>query len=92
MSFKFAFCTQTYGLTLFKSYAMQWLVVIPLEMIAALRTIKFWSGTLQWLPDSVATTVFLVSVFGINMCGVRAFGEAEFVASIIKISAVVGFM
>lgn len=71
---------------------MQWLVIIPLEMLAALKTIKFWDSTLHWLPDSAAITVFLVSVFGINLCGVRAFGEAEFVASVIKVSAVVGFM
>lgn len=77
-------------LTLYDSYAMQWLVVIPLEMIAALKTISFWNS-LQ-IPHSAVITIFLVSVFGINLCGVRAFGEAEFVASLIKGAAVLGFV
>lgn len=51
----------------------------------------FWRDSLH-IPQAAAITVFLVSVFGINMCGVRAFGEAEFVASMIKAAAVMGFM
>lgn len=74
-----------------RSYALQWLVVVPLEMIAALRTLVFWRDSLQ-VPQAASITIFLVSVFGINLCGVRAFGEAEFVASVIKAAAVMGFM
>lgn len=70
---------------------MQWMVVVPLEFIAGLHTIRYWDA-LHHLPDAAVVTVFLIAVFGVNLCGVRAFGEAEFLASVIKASAVVGFM
>lgn len=64
---------------------------MPLEIIAALNILHYWNDTLQ-ISEALAVTVFLVSVFGINLCGVRAFGEAEFVASVVKAAAVIGFM
>lgn len=73
----------------YNSYALQWLVIIPLENLAAVKTLKFWRGFP--IPDAVSVTIFLLCVFGVNLLGVRAYGEAEFVASFIKIAAVVGF-
>lgn len=70
---------------------MNWLIIVPLEIIAALDILQYWKDSLS-VSEPVAVTVFLVSVFGINLCGVRAFGEAEFVASVIKAAAVIGFM
>lgn len=64
---------------------------MPLEIIAALKVLAYWRDTLP-VSQPLAVTVFLVSVFGINLCGVRAFGEAEFVASVVKAAAVIGFM
>lgn len=70
---------------------MNWLIVMPLEIIAAINILQYWNDTLQ-VSQPLAITIFLVSVFGINLCGVRAFGEAEFVASVVKAAAVIGFM
>jgi yeast amino acid transporter len=71
------------------SYAMQWLGVLPLEIIAASQTIGYWDDS---IPKAVFVTIFLVVILCINLFGVRGYGEAEFVFSIIKVVAVVGFM
>jgi yeast amino acid transporter len=72
-----------------KSYALQWLVVLPLEIIAASITIGYWDKTIN---RAIFVSVFLVAIITINMFGVKGYGEAEFVFSIIKVVAVLGFM
>lgn len=76
-------------LTAWCSYALQWLTVLPLEIIAASITISYWDDTVN---KGVFVTVFLMIIMGINLCGVKSFGEAEFIFAIIKVSAVIGFM
>lgn len=71
------------------SYAMQWLVVLPLEIIAASITITYWNSSLN---KAIFVTIFLVAIVTINLFGVKAYGEAEFVFAIIKVTAVIGFM
>lgn len=73
-----------------RSYAMQWLVVLPLEIVAATLTIEYWShGTIN---NDAWVAIFLVLIIVINLFGVRGYGEAEFVFSIIKVVAVVGYI
>jgi amino acid transporter len=71
------------------SYAMQWLVVLPLEIVAASITINYWHSGVS---NAVWVTIFLVLIISINLFGVRGYGEAEFVFSIIKVIAIIGFM
>lgn len=71
------------------SYAMQWLVVLPLEIIAASITITFWNKSLD---HAIFVTIFLLVIIVINLFGVKGYGEAEFCFSIIKVIAVIGFM
>lgn len=68
---------------------MQWLVVLPLEIIAASITLTYWNESID---KAVFVTVFLVFVVIINFFGVKGYGEAEFVFAIIKVIAVIGFM
>jgi yeast amino acid transporter len=68
---------------------MQWLVVLPLEVIAASITIDFWDTKID---HAVFVTIFLIVIVGINLFGVKGYGEAEFFFSIIKVVAVIGFM
>lgn len=68
---------------------MQWLVVLPLEIIAASITIDFWN---KGLPHTIFVAVFLFIIVAINLIGVKGYGEAEFFFSIIKVIAVIGFM
>lgn len=72
------------------SYAMQWLVVLPLEIVAATLTIEYWSH--ESINNDAWVAVFLVLIVGINLFGVRGYGEAEFVFAIVKVIAVVGWI
>lgn len=76
-------------LTSLPSYAMQWLTILPLEIIAASLTIGYWDEN---LTRAIFVTVFLVTIVTINMFGVKGYGEAEFTFSLVKIVAVIGFM
>ena len=77
-------------LTLY-SYALSWLVTLPLEIVAASITLSFWQGARDVNP-AAWVTIFLFVIISINLFGVRGYGEAEFVFSIIKIVAVIGFV
>lgn len=69
---------------------MQWLAVLPLEIIAASITINYWDRERH--NHAIFITVFLVVIITINLFGVKGYGEAEFLFSIIKVIAVIGYM
>ncbi|GBL50655.1 glyceraldehyde-3-phosphate dehydrogenase 1 [Candidozyma auris] len=71
------------------NYAMQWLVVLPLELVAAAITVQFWDDKTNSAAYCVA---FYVFIMGINLFGVKGYGEAEFVFSAVKVIAVIGFI
>jgi amino acid transporter len=68
---------------------MQWLIVLPLEIIAASITVGYWNSDLH---RSIFTTVFLFAIVVINLFGVKGYGEAEFVFALIKVVAVIAFV
>ena len=70
---------------------MQWLVVFPLEIIAAAMTVQYWDQEAKINPVAWVT-IFWVLIVIINLFGVKGYGEAEFVFSMVKIIAVIGFM
>ena len=53
-------------------YALSWLVVLPFELTAAGITIEFWR---QDLNVGIWITIFLVFLVGIQLFGVRGYGE-----------------
>lgn len=69
---------------------MQWLVVLPLEIVAATITIEYWSdGSIN---NDAWVAIFLVLIIVINLFGVKGYGEAEFVFAIVKVIAIVGYV
>lgn len=83
------FIDPAWGFAMGWNYALQWLVTLPLEIVGASITVEYWISpryTAAW------ATVFWVLIVSINLFGVEGYGEAEFVFSIIKIVAVVGFI
>lgn len=70
---------------------MQWLIALPLEIISASITINFWDSGHKY-NHAIFVTVFLVFLASINLFGVRGYGEGEFVFSIIKVVAIIGYM
>lgn len=71
------------------NYAMQWAITMPLEVMAAAITLEYWNLD---LPQWAAITIFLILIIGINLCGVKVYGEAEYTFSILKVTAVIGFI
>jgi yeast amino acid transporter len=71
------------------NYAMSWLTVFPFELVAAGLTVRFWNDDVS---GAIFITIFWIAIVGINLMGVRGYGEAEFVFSIIKVTAVIGFI
>ncbi|KAL8922955.1 MAG: hypothetical protein Q9208_004917 [Pyrenodesmia sp. 3 TL-2023] len=83
------FLDPAWGFAMGWNYALQWLIVLPLEIVAAAITVEYWNSPVS---PAAWVTVFLVAILSINLFGVRAYGEAEFVFSIVKVIAVIGFI
>lgn len=71
------------------NYFMQFFVLLPLELVAASITIKYWNSDLN---SDIFVAIFWVSVVFITMLGVKGYGEAEFVFSLVKVVAIIGFV
>ncbi|KAI9053565.1 hypothetical protein LZ554_002519 [Drepanopeziza brunnea f. sp. 'monogermtubi'] len=64
------FLDPAWGFAMGWNYCMQWLTVLPLEIIAASMTIKFWEESPNF-KHATYVAIFLVLVVGINMFGVK---------------------
>ncbi|KAH3684628.1 hypothetical protein WICPIJ_004384 [Wickerhamomyces pijperi] len=83
------FIEPSFGFAIGWNYAIFWMVVLPAEIIAASLTLQFWNDTINpvaWV------TIFYVFVMSINLFGVRGYGEAEYIFTMIKMVAIIGFL
>ncbi|KAJ5727166.1 hypothetical protein N7493_004986 [Penicillium malachiteum] len=83
------FLDPAWGFAMGWNYALQWLIVLPLEIVAAAITIDYWS---PGVSNAAWVIIFWVVIVSINLFGVRGYGEAEFVFAAIKVVAVLGFI
>ncbi|CAG86053.2 DEHA2C07194p [Debaryomyces hansenii CBS767] len=83
------FIDPSVGFAVAWNYFFQFLVLLPLELVAGSITMTYWITSVN--PD-VWVLIFYLVVISINFFGVKAYGEAEFVFSSIKVLAVVGFI
>jgi yeast amino acid transporter len=88
-SYSTRFIDPAWGFAMGWNYAINWLITMPLEVVAASITVDFWGSSVN---NAAWITIFLVLIISINFFGVKGYGEAEFVFSIIKVIAVIGFM
>ena len=84
------FIDESFGYANNINYMLQWLVVLPLEIVSASITVNFWGTDPKYRDGFVA--LFWLAIVIINMFGVKGYGEAEFVFSFIKVITVVGFI
>ncbi|CAI6690927.1 AKR_HP2_G0032590.mRNA.1.CDS.1 [Saccharomyces cerevisiae] len=84
------FIDESFGYANNLNYMLQWLVVLPLEIVSASITVNFWGTDPKYRDGFVA--LFWLAIVIINMFGVKGYGEAEFVFSFIKVITVVGFI
>lgn len=85
------FLDPAWGFAMGWNYALQWMITLPLEIVAASITLEFWPGS-RSTNGAAWVTIFLFVIIAINFFGVRGYGEAEFVFSVIKVLAVIGFV
>ncbi|KAL1846559.1 hypothetical protein Plec18170_009138 [Paecilomyces lecythidis] len=83
------FIDPSWGFAMGWIYAFSWLVTLPFEITAAGLTIDFWRSDLN---IGIFVTIFLVALIIVQIFGVRAYGEVEFVLAIIKIIACIGLI
>lgn len=76
-------------LFLLSSYALQWLIILPLEIVAASITLTYWNSEIE---KAGFVTLFLFIVMASNLSGVRGYGEVEFTFAMVKVIAVIAFM
>jgi len=88
-AFATRFIDPAWGFAIGWNYALQWLFTMPLEVMAAAITLEYWNSP---IPAWAAITVFLLIILVINLCSVKIYGEAEYTFSIMKVTAVIGFM
>ncbi|KAH3899395.1 probable Histidine permease [Saccharomycodes ludwigii] len=82
------FIEPSYAFAVVSNYALQWLVLLPLELVAASITIQYWNRTIN---SDAWVVIFYVAIVLANFLDVKSFGETEFVLSLIKILAIIGF-
>lgn len=83
------FVDPLWGFAVGVCYALMWLIVFPLELVAATMCITYWNDNINpvaWVA------IFYVVVVAINFVGVKGYGEAEFILTIVKVVAIVGFI
>ncbi|KAI0393474.1 putative amino acid permease [Xylariaceae sp. FL0594] len=83
------FLHPSWGFAMGWNYALQWLIALPLEIISASIVTTYWNANLN---KAIFVTIFLAAIVSINLCGVKGYGEAEFIFAIIKVVAVIGFI
>ncbi|KAH7329100.1 amino acid permease-domain-containing protein [Stachybotrys elegans] len=83
------FLDPSWGFAMGWNYALQWLCILPLEVVAAAHTLRYWGDS---QVSAIFVTIFLGIILGINMFGIKGFGEAEFIFSMVKVIAVIGFI
>jgi yeast amino acid transporter len=88
-SYIYRFVDPSLGFAVGWDYAIGWLTVLPFELTAASITIEYWRDDIH---VSVWITVFMVFLILVQIFGVLGYGEVEFVLSMIKVTACIGFI
>jgi amino acid transporter len=85
------FIDPSWGFACGWQYGIAWLTVLPFEISAACGIIKYWKDV-ENVNDCAWIIPLLVALTVIQFFGVKGYGEVEFVLSIMKITACIGFM
>ncbi|KAK8065782.1 hypothetical protein PG997_012529 [Apiospora hydei] len=64
-------------------------ISVPAEISAAATIVQYWNW---WVSPAVWITVFLVFIMALNFCGVRLYGESEFIFASLKIMLIIGLI
>ncbi|KAF9310852.1 hypothetical protein BG003_008033 [Podila horticola] len=79
------------GFALGVNYFLNWAVTVAVEIAAAAMILQFWVSP-NVLPSWVWSVLFLLFMVFVNFLSVRAYGEAEYWFSVIKVLTVIIFI
>ncbi|KAL3234939.1 Leu/Val/Ile amino-acid permease [Nakaseomyces bracarensis] len=83
------FISKPFGFATTWLFCIQWLTVLPLELITAAMTIKYWNESID--PD-VFVIIFYVFLMFIHLFSIEAYAETEFLFNACKILMIAGFI
>jgi amino acid transporter len=83
------FVDPSVGFALGWNYWYSYAITLPTEITAAALVIQYWNTEVN---VAVWITIFYVAICAFNFLGVRAYGEAEFWMSIMKIITILGLI
>jgi len=83
------FIDPSWGFAMGWNYVLQWIIVLPFELVVATFTCQYWNRDVS---IAVWVTVFWVVIILINIFGTLGYAEEEFWSSCFKLGAVVIFM
>ncbi|SCV02984.1 LANO_0G01442g1_1 [Lachancea nothofagi CBS 11611] len=79
---------KAFGFSISWVYCLQWLCVLPLELVTASMTIKYWNDDIN--PDAFVV-IFYVFLVAVNFVGSAGYAEAEFFFNTCKVLMIAGF-
>lgn len=88
LSLNTRFLSPAWGFCMSWNYLLQWLIALPLELVACALTMKYWN---EEVNPAIWVGIFFTLIALVNLFGVKGFAEVEFSFSIIKVIAVIGF-
>ncbi|CAI8497006.1 unnamed protein product [Hanseniaspora opuntiae] len=89
-TFATRFIDDSFGFAANWNYLLGCVCTLPLEMVSASITVNYWNTPKKYRDGFIA--LFYVVIMGINLFGVKGYGEAEFIFSAIKVTCVIGFI
>jgi amino acid transporter len=82
------FLDPSLGFAIAWTYMFQWMVALPLMLVGAAITIRFWRDDIN---ADVWVVVFYVFIFILNMLHVKHYAESEVILAAVKLLAIAGF-
>lgn len=83
------FVDASFGFTVAWLFCLQWMIVLPLELITASMIIKFWN---ERISPSIFVGVFYIIICMVNFLGAKGYVEAEFIFNSLKLMMIIGFI
>ncbi|GMM32431.1 hypothetical protein DAMA08_051760 [Martiniozyma asiatica (nom. inval.)] len=89
LTYNSRFISPVWGCVMAWNYNFQWMMGLPLELVAASLTINYWNAEIN---SAAWVAIFYALIVFINIFGVKGYGEAEFIFSLVKVLAIIGFI
>lgn len=83
---------KSWGFAMGWNYCLQWLILLPMELVAASMTVKFWPIVANYLPDYMVITIFYAMIILMNLLSVKYYGLFEVIFSLMKVVAIIIFL